>query len=79
MKPGDKLILYRIRTVEKGHRSDEQRVTKQIWTVIKAYPHFVLCKNRYGTRECFSYWHIRKYGRKPVEVIQNGVATLAFA
>lgn len=77
-EPGDKISLYKIIVLGKGRRSDEKRVVKKVWTVIKAYPHFVLCKNSLGTRECFSYWHIRRYGRMPVKVIQNGVPTLAF-
>lgn len=78
MRPGDKLTLYQIGTIEDGSRSDEKRVTKKVWTVIKEYPHFVLCKDRNGIRECFSYWHIRKYGKRPVQIVRGGETTLAF-
>lgn len=73
MKPGDKIKLYMTVREEgrQGEKLNSTRVVGKVWTVVKFFPHFVLLVDRYGIRECFSYWYLRRHLHKPKRVLQN--------
>lgn len=76
MKVGDKIKLYDVYRAENSPKGNVHmsRVVGKVWTVAGFYPYVVLLVDRYGNRECFSYWYLRRHMRAPVrKVIHNQV------
>ncbi len=75
MRTGDKIKLYRIarRETDRCGKMNQAKIISQIWTVAGIYPHFALLVNRYGIRECFSYWYLRRHAHVPRKTERNGV------
>lgn len=75
MRTGDRIKLYKIvrKETDRCGKMNQAKVVSQIWTVAGIYPHCVLPVNRHGTRECFSYWYLRRHTHVPRRVERNGV------
>lgn len=77
----EKVFLYSIEhpESEEGNFSKRTKVVKREYKIVQKYKGFALCENEFGTRECFSWWHIKKYSNPPQKYVNsNGKTYMSF-
>lgn len=69
---GMQVKVYGIARDDEHSHGGENTVYFKVWQVVKCYPRFVLMQDRYGIRECFTYWELRRRIRPPKRVKRPG-------